>query len=603
MKHPWIRMVIFLMIVMLASSAAQAEVGETYILEFAYGEEAFDRHMNGSANEVEFQGNWYSFDESLNGNEFDHGLKLYGGNTHNVFDFEVPQNMYSVEDNGEPVRLGVLTIPVERKTTMYRFEGNRISGEFILTEENILTDTYVEEIFLPRDQQGNPVLVDLLYLFSSGYGTNMKYYATALYIKYEGYVARHKELTGEVKKTVMTDPTPEPTGEPTPESTPEPTAELTPEPTPEPTAEPTPEPTVEPTAEPTPEAAPESASQSTEMPHTEREEGVDGPAQDGFPAGDWYLCGALLQEEACDPSTFGIESGVFHLMADGSAAFEGNQEVNGSWSYDGQNVTVTVFMETGEMAIELIPTDSGKATMMWNVEGNLNLLFTQDREKAIKPPVYGEAVQGSVTLPGGLKFGMSVDEAVAVSGFYKYGTVDREFAMLKARGFDEMTYLGSQDVRINGQKVSCYAYFTKDGLKQMEYILDAQQGDGKKVGLYPAVKEAFDSMEEALQSKYGPPVSKEQSRHQFKANFYDFSWYVSGKKWERTALGNNDCLSTRIVKLDNGGTVYIDHFCDTYAWGQEKDWSGKTYTDQHVLTYTFYDFQVDTTENTMDIGL
>ena len=36
--------------------------------------------------------------------------------------------------------LGTFNISVERKTTLYRFEGNRVSGEYVLTDVLVLTD-------------------------------------------------------------------------------------------------------------------------------------------------------------------------------------------------------------------------------------------------------------------------------------------------------------------------------------------------------------------------------------------------------------------------------------------------------------------------------
>ncbi len=321
-------------------------------------------------------------------------------------------------------------------------------------------------------------------------------------------------------------------------------------------------------------------------------------AEDRTPVGDWYAQKVLLNDEEYPAEEWDLAVSI-HLDADGSASMKGSYEISGTWEQSGENISVTVYAETGPVTLDLVPGGENMESLMWNVEGYLFLLLTRDEPEA---PVYGEPVSGSITLPAGLEFGMSVEEAVAVSGFDKNGTYGREIAMLKARGFDVDTYLSSYDVTIGGKKVIFYAYFTKNGLTQVEYIIESASVDGSRTtGIDPVCKESFEAVEASLTAKYGAPVNESQSKHQFKANFYDFSWNVNSEKWERSALGNDHCLTTRIVMPDKGGTVYIDDFCETYAWGKAKDWSGKTYTDRHVLTYTYYDFTVNTSERQLDV--
>ena len=53
-----------------AIPAGWAEELQTVILEYAYGQEAFDRHMAEQPNEVMYQGQSYSFDDELNNSGF-----------------------------------------------------------------------------------------------------------------------------------------------------------------------------------------------------------------------------------------------------------------------------------------------------------------------------------------------------------------------------------------------------------------------------------------------------------------------------------------------------------------------------------------------------
>ena len=54
-------MTCLLVICLLISSTMAEEIGATYSFEFAYGEEAFELHMEDIPNTFEFDGNTYSF--------------------------------------------------------------------------------------------------------------------------------------------------------------------------------------------------------------------------------------------------------------------------------------------------------------------------------------------------------------------------------------------------------------------------------------------------------------------------------------------------------------------------------------------------------------
>ena len=198
-----------------ACAVAAAEVGDVYEFEFAYGDEAFDRHMAEEKNEFEFDGHTYSFD--LDWGDFKTAFMLYGGNTHGVLEFEVPEKKFSPEDDGQRLLLGTYTFPVRRKTTLYRFEGNRVSGEFVLTDITKLSDSFEEEVYLERDDRGRPCIIDRLYLFQEGSGNSAKYYACSLFIGYEGIVCKHKSAeTILAEHGFMAPPAPAPTATPAP---------------------------------------------------------------------------------------------------------------------------------------------------------------------------------------------------------------------------------------------------------------------------------------------------------------------------------------------------------------------------------------------------
>jgi len=68
-------------------------------------------------------------------------------------------------------------------------QGNRVTGEYVVDGPIDLTEPYREEIVIPRDENGDPLLVDKIYLYSYQQGDGTQRYAASLYIDYENYLA------------------------------------------------------------------------------------------------------------------------------------------------------------------------------------------------------------------------------------------------------------------------------------------------------------------------------------------------------------------------------------------------------------------------------
>ena len=345
-----------------AIPAGWAEELQTVILEYAYGQEAFDRHMAEQPNEVMYQGQSYSFDDELNNSGFKSAFMMYGGKTHANYESTVPSNQYSMEDDGQPLLLGTFNISVERKTTLYRFEGNRVSGEYVLTDVLVLTDPYEEEIYLQRGASGSPLLVDQVYLLTVGSGESARHLAMSLYIDYEGFNARHQDLTAIVPAASI------PTAAPTPVPTPVPTAEPTAVPTPVKTAEPTAQPTSVPAAVPTPipAATAEAPAQITMTPAEEE----PAPSAANL-AGDAEDLEALIRGLADNPLPMGetapteapvptAEPTVIPTAVPTAAPASAPQEgILGEWVDEATKSTHLRFNEDGTMVSTIYNAQNG----------------------------------------------------------------------------------------------------------------------------------------------------------------------------------------------------------------------------------------------------
>ena len=128
------RFLAVLLTICLIVPAALAEGEAVHFQDMHYGQDAMDLHMSEQPNEIQYDGQLYSFDLELNGEGFASAFMLYGGKVHAMYEFTVPSNRYSVQDDGNALLLGVFTIPADTRTTLYRFEGNRVSGDYVLTD-------------------------------------------------------------------------------------------------------------------------------------------------------------------------------------------------------------------------------------------------------------------------------------------------------------------------------------------------------------------------------------------------------------------------------------------------------------------------------------
>lgn len=110
---------------------------------------------------------------------FDEALSIHGGKSRAVYEYTLPQNSFSVEDDGSELLVGRMNIDVPCRAQLTMLEGNRRSGEYAAIESRELTDVYVDEIFLPRDENGAPVLMDRIYPYSFEASGQMKRMAAA----------------------------------------------------------------------------------------------------------------------------------------------------------------------------------------------------------------------------------------------------------------------------------------------------------------------------------------------------------------------------------------------------------------------------------------
>lgn len=182
------RILLLLCSLCLHCSTAPAETAVTFP-DMHYGDEAFQMHLRDEVNKLIFQGEEYLLeDDRFN---FKEALMVYGGKTRAVYEMTLPAGQFSVTPDGNALLIGAVEIDIPHKATLWVGSGNRRSGEYTLSEPITLTDIYREHIYLPRDAQGAPVLIDQVYLYSYEVNGEIRRYAATLYIDYEGYHAAH----------------------------------------------------------------------------------------------------------------------------------------------------------------------------------------------------------------------------------------------------------------------------------------------------------------------------------------------------------------------------------------------------------------------------
>ena len=190
--------------------------------------------------------------------------------------------------------------------------------------------------------------------------------------------------------------------------------------------------------------------------------------------------------------------------------------------------------------------------------------------------------ENEINLPAGLKFGISLDEGVAVSGYDKRQGSAWVDEQIKAMGFPVAELIYGQ-ATIGGYEAVVSGFFDLNGLKQVEYELTIDQTSEE------TTKAECDKIKQTLINKYGDCAAEANSQHQYSPVS---SVMYKNKYVDYRRIGYNN-LSTWIVPLNDGGSVYIDLYYIN-EWISETTKYGMKYP--LYITYTYYDFQIDTTE-------
>lgn len=193
--------------------------------------------------------------------------------------------------------------------------------------------------------------------------------------------------------------------------------------------------------------------------------------------------------------------------------------------------------------------------------------------------------ESDITLPAGLEFGMSIDKAVAISGFEKSEGSYWWGAQIEQMGFSEKAYI-SGTATIGGYEAQVCCFFDDTGLKQIEYEIKANPDDET------TAKAECDNIQASLAGKYGDPVEQDKAQHQyspvgivsFEDGFYDY---------QRIGFDKN---ATWIVSMEDGGSIYIDQYHINEFLSVKN--SSMVFSYPIYITYTYYDFQIDTTTET-----
>lgn len=193
--------VLALCLICLLSGGALAEI-EVVFENMYYGEAAFNMHMRDEENYLIFQGEKYS----LNDDRFTYyeEFPVYGGKTRAVYEMSIPKDRFSVEPDGGELLLGTAVIDIPYKATLYVGEGNRRSGEYVLSDAITLTDIYEDKVYMKRSAGGEPTLIDKVYLYSYEVDGEVRRFAATLYIDYEDYRAKYESDAAEAAASANT---------------------------------------------------------------------------------------------------------------------------------------------------------------------------------------------------------------------------------------------------------------------------------------------------------------------------------------------------------------------------------------------------------------
>ncbi|MBR3929935.1 MAG: leucine-rich repeat domain-containing protein [Clostridia bacterium] len=172
---------------------------EEAVLEYSYGNDAFNKHMLDLQNTTVYNGAKWAFEHRAF--SFESDFMMYGGNTRAVFEFEVPENVWeSAVKSGEELYLGRAEITPAQKMDLYVFSGDRTTGRYVLTESWKNIGGYTIDVFSTYDESGTLRLIDKVFLYTCQENGAKKNYAASLYVCFENYEAAPADTSSQASE-------------------------------------------------------------------------------------------------------------------------------------------------------------------------------------------------------------------------------------------------------------------------------------------------------------------------------------------------------------------------------------------------------------------
>ena len=194
---------------------------------------------------------------------------------------------------------------------------------------------------------------------------------------------------------------------------------------------------------------------------------------------------------------------------------------------------------------------------------------------------------------------MTLDEAAAVSG---YKRVTEYIEELSKYGISETDCLRADNLIIGGIEAVGYFYFDGGKLVQAHYRLQRVKATDTKT-IDPTVISSYANVTTALDAKYAA-FKNDQASHRFKHTTpQTYNIDLSSSSLDYLVSGSNYKASYIIPQTD-GGMVYIDHYvtAEMKVINKGNIVSELSFSDEHLLDYTYYAFQLDPNEpNTNEV--
>lgn len=208
-----------------------------------------------------------------------------------------------------------------------------------------------------------------------------------------------------------------------------------------------------------------------------------------------------------------------------------------------------------------------------------------------------------VTLIANLRFDMTVEQAIAASGYNLCEASGNKRELLKAAGFDNK-YLDGEG-KIGGYEARIQVRFNYGKLVSVVYTIDSgtrvhnSKGDGVTLERDTIYSESFPAVESMLSEKYGSPlsVSKKLVPSVFPTRFYPNNAWFTDSQYHTTI---EEFLPTQRIISKGKGCIVIEH-------GTALEVNMKTYHGycSHYIAYTIYDedySQIDDTPSANSVG-